>query len=361
MVRNSVVIPTYNERDNLDELTRRIHDTFQEDYEILIVDDSSPDGTAEEARRLGEDSDRNIRVIVREEDPGLSKSVVEGFREASGENVIVMDADLQHPPEKALEISEKITEETPVVVGSRYAEDGGIDGWSTTRKIVSKGAIGLSKIFAPEARKSTDPVSGFFGVRKNKVDPEELNPRGYKILLDILQQVRPDQVEEVGFRFSERDEGQSKLSVHEYVKYLEHLTDLRLNEHGADRYVDTQRFIRMAEFGGVGASGAVINTIIFMIASGGLHYLVSGLLAFLGAVQWNFFWNWLITFDKPDESIPTKYFRFHAVSAGGFMVYEIALAILIGLMGFPNLPSNIAAIFTGFIWNFIGSERFAFR
>jgi dolichol-phosphate mannosyltransferase len=361
LTSTTVVIPTYNERENLEELTERIHGAFKQDYEILVVDDSSPDGTAEEAERIGDETDRNVRVVVRNENPGLSKSVVEGFRQASGDNIIVMDADLQHPPEKAPEIAEKITEETPVVVGSRYGEDGGIDGWSTTRKIVSRGAITLAKVFAPASRKSSDPVSGFFGVRKDRVDPEKLSPHGYKILLDVLQQVNPEEIPEVGFRFSEREEGKSKLSIGEYIKYLEHLADLRLNHHGVDRYVDTRKLIRMGEFSTVGASGAVINTAIFMTSVGFTHYLLAGFLAFLGAVQWNFAWNWLITFDKPENGIKEQYAKFHAVSAGGFVVYEIALAILIGLMGLPELPSNIGAIFAGFLWNFAGSEEFAFH
>lgn len=360
MTLTSIVVPTYNERENLDELTGRIHETFEEDYEVLIVDDNSPDGTADEAERLSSETDRNIHVIRRNEDPGLSQSVLEGFRQANGEKLLVMDADLQHPPEKALEISEKLSNDSPLVVGTRYSDGGSIEGWSTTRKIVSKGAILLSKAFVPESRRSTDPVSGFFGVTADEVEVEEISPYGYKILLDVIQQVDPEEVSEVGFSFSERESGESKLSPGEYIQYVEHLGELRLRHHELHDYIDTRRLIRMGEFGAVGASGALINTLIFM-ATGSLHYSIAGLLAFLGAVQWNFIWNYSITFDRPSGSVRDQYLRFHAVSLGGFLVYEAALFALIGGLDMPRLPSNIAAIFAGFVWNFLGSDSFAFN
>lgn len=360
MTLTSIVVPTYNERENLERLTESIHEAFGSDYEVLVVDDNSPDDTSGEARRLAEETDRNIRVIMRTEDPGLSQAVLEGFRNANGENIVVMDADLQHPPEKAREIGNRLSDETPVVVGTRYSDDGGIEDWSTTRKIVSRGAILLSEIAVPAARKSSDPVSGFFGVRADKLEPEQISPYGYKILLDVLEQVDPEEVEEVGYRFSERNEGESKLSVKEYLQYIEHLADLRMKHHSLDEHMDTRRAIRMAEFGGVGASGALVNTGIFMLTSE-LHYLISGLLAFLGAVQWNFLWNWSITFDMPRIDLKKQYLKFHAVSAGGFIIYEIALLILIGMLNLPRLPANIAAIFAGFIWNFFGSDTYAFN
>lgn len=273
-----------------------------------------------------------------------------------------MDADLQHPPEKIPEFLEKISRENPVVVGTRYREGGGIEGWSSFRKAISQGAITIGKILIPEARKSSDPVSGFFAVKKDALDLERLSPHGYKILLDMLTTVKPGKVPEVGFRFSDRENGESKLDIHEYVKFLEHGLECRMKHHGLDRKIDTRRTVRFLEFAGVGASGVAINTAIFLgTIPLGLHYLLRGLLAFGGAVQWNFLWNWLVTFDKPEDRLLKRYLRFNAVAIGGFMVYETLLFVLIGLLGLWEPAANIMAIFGGFLWNFLGSEKLAFK
>lgn len=326
------------------------------------MDDDSPDGTAELARDLASRTERNIRVVQRTEEPGLSKSVVRGFEEAEGDTVMVMDADLQHPPEKIPEFLDRLSDDSPVVVGTRYREGGDIEGWSRFRKTVSRGAITIGKILIPEARRSSDPVSGFFAVKKDALDLERLSPHGYKILLDVLTTVDPENVPEVGYHFSDRESGESKLDIHEYVKFLEHGLECRMKHHGLDRKLDTRRTVRFLEFAGVGASGVAINSAIFLGTSAlGLHYLLRGFLAFAGAVQWNFLWNWLVTFDRPEDRLLNRYLRFNAVSLGGFAVYETLLFILIGLLGLWEAGANIAAIFGGFLWNFLGSEKLAFK
>lgn len=287
---------------------------------------------------------------------------MQGFREAQGETIVVMDADLQHPPEKVPELAAKISDSSPVAVGTRYRDEGGIDGWTKFRKTVSKGAVLLSKIIVPEARKSSDPVSGFFAVKKDRVRPDELSPQGYKILLEVLSQVRPEKVAEVGFRFEEREKGESNLGLQHYIKFLEHAAECRLKHHGLDKYVNPRKAIRFAEFGAVGASGVVINNLIFLpLNSSGMHYSIAGLFAFAGAVQWNFFWNWLITFNKPSENIREKYLKFNTVSLGGLALYQAALFVMIGLLSQPELLANMVAILTSFTWNFTGSEKVAFQ
>lgn len=357
----SIIVPTYNEKQNLEELSRRIDDSLK-DYELIIVDDDSPDGTAEDAERIASETGRNIRVVHRESDPGLSKSVVAGLETADGDTAVVMDADLQHPPEKIQDLASKVTDDTPVAVGTRYNGEGGIDDWSLSRKIVSWGASTISKIMIPSTRELSDPMSGFFAVKIDRLDTEKLDPHGYKILLDVLTQLNPDEIPEVGYHFSDREEGESKLDIHQYVKFLEHAFECRMRTHGLEKHIDPRRTVRFLEFAGVGATGTAINTAIFFLGrSSGLHYLTAGFFAFLVAVQWNFFWNWLITFDKPEDRLITRYINFHGVSAGGFVVYEILLATLIGLFGVWDILANVLAIFGGFLWNFIGSERIAFR
>lgn len=359
----SIVIPTFNEKDNLEELTDRLHQALAEtEHEIIIVDDNSPDGTYEEAERIRVETDRNVRPVLRKEDSGLAKSVKKGFKEARGDSIVVMDADLQHPPEKVAEIYDKLSENTPLVVGTRYTGNGDIEGWTFFRKTVSKGANLLSKAFVPEARKTSDPVSGFFGVKRDRVNPEELSPHGYKILLETLSQVRPEKVGEVGYVFEEREKGESKLGVQQYIKFLEHAAECRIKHHRFHEKINPRKSIRFLEFAAVGATGVAVNTVIFMASTtASLHYLLAGALAFGGAVQWNFFWNWFLTFNQPSEQIREKYLKFNAVSLGGFLIYEAALLVLIGVLGQPRLTANLLAIMTSFFWNFTGSEKIAFE
>lgn len=222
----SVVIPTYNERDNVQELLERLENAFSRtddsEFEVIIVDDDSPDGTAEVARGIGEALGINLRVIVRTSDPDLSRSVVRGFREATGQVLVVMDADLQHPPERVPALAAIVTRETPIAIGTRYASGGRIENWSTFRKIVSYGALALAKILVPPTRGLSDPISGFFALHTEALCIDDLSPDGYKILVEVLATVDPNEVKELGYVFRSRDEGETSLDLEQYHRFLKH-------------------------------------------------------------------------------------------------------------------------------------------
>lgn len=222
----SIVVPTYNERDNIQELFSRLDAAFGDndhDVEVVVVDDQSPDGTADLARSVGKRVDLDVRVIVRTADPDLSRSVVRGFREATGDIIVVMDADLQHPPEVVPELASKVAPHRPIVVGTRYAEGGRIEEWPLFRRIVSYGALILAKILIPPARGVSDPISGFFAVQADSLNPDALSPAGYKILLELLLTIHPEEVTEVGFLFASRAHGKTSLSSEQYVRFVRHL------------------------------------------------------------------------------------------------------------------------------------------
>jgi dolichol-phosphate mannosyltransferase len=224
MSRLSIVVPTYNERENLFPLTQRIHDALQDlavEWEILVVDDSSPDGTAVEAKELAHR--HPLRVLVRRDKKGLSRSVLEGFREAHGDFLLVMDADLSHPPEAIPVMWETmIDQECDLVVGSRYVPGGRIEGWPFVRRLTSR----ISKLMAMPLTEVKDPLAGFFLVRKSVVEERPFNPAGFKILLEILVKGRHGKVREVPITFRDRVRGTSKLTHGVVLAYLIQLVAL---------------------------------------------------------------------------------------------------------------------------------------
>lgn len=358
----SVIIPTYNERPNIDQIIDRCLSALGGyKAEVIVVDDDSPDGTATFARDAYHDDDR-VRVIRRTEDKGLAQSVTRGFRDATHEYCAVIDADLQHPPERLPELIRALDDGADVAIGSRHIEGGGIENWSRTRRFVSWGATTLTRTVLPNARGCSDPMSGFFAVRSDVVKDVTLNPKGYKILLEVLTKGEYETVTEVPYVFTERERGESNLTLNEYKNFLEHIGELAVTSYGIDRFIDPGRAVRGGEFAAIGALGTVVNTLVFGIAhlSVGVNYLLAGVLAFLVALNFNFVGNWLLTFDQPSDDLVSKYARFHAVSIGGFALYTVLLAITIDVISVDPILGNIVAILGASVFNFIGSEMFAF-
>ena len=221
----TVVLPTYNERDNLPVLLRELDKHLGSlGYEVVVVDDNSPDGTAVVARRLA--GKYPVRVVVRPGKLGLASAVIRGAREASSPIVIVMDADLQHPPRVARLLALKAMQGYDVVVASRYTAGGGVENWGLLRHIASLGATLLARILVPGARRISDPMSGFFAARRELLLSPKLRPRGFKILLELLGRTKPRRIAEIPFVFKPRRAGASKLSLGIVVDMVKQLLDL---------------------------------------------------------------------------------------------------------------------------------------
>jgi len=215
----SLIIPTYNERKNLSELIRRIDNSLSKiNYEVIIIDDNSPDGTGKLAEKLSKTYP--VKVIHKKE-RGLALAVVTGFKHARGEILLVMDADLQHPPERIPYFLKEI-KNADIVIGTRYT------GVSFKRKIISKGAKLLVMILFSSIRKLKEPHSGFFMLKKKVIEDVKLEPIGFKILLEILLKGNYKNVVEVPFVFGERKKGESKLNVREILNFLRHVLSLKL-------------------------------------------------------------------------------------------------------------------------------------
>ena len=225
----TVILPTYNEAENVERAIERCRAALSaHTAEILVVDDDSPDRTWQLVRTAYLNAE-DVRVVRRTGERGLASAVSKGFEEASHQVCAVMDADLQHPPEKLPDLLAAFEDGVDLVIGSRHLPGGGIENWSLQRRIVSRGASTVAKAVLPQTRGIADPLSGFFAVRQRVVHDVELAPTGYKILLEVLARCEYDGVAEVPYVFTERERGESKLTGAEYRNFLEHLLSLRFS------------------------------------------------------------------------------------------------------------------------------------
>ena len=216
----SIVLPTYNERENVPLICDEIHRTLVEeglDHEIIVVDDDSPDGTAEAARALA--PRLPVRVLARSEGRGLARAVMAGFEIARGDVLVVMDADLSHPVAKLGEMLRPVLEgRCEATVGSRYVAGGGKPDWPWIRQLIGRTAGMLAR----GVTSLSDPTSGFMAIRRDVLERAELAPVGWKIVLETVIRTRAD-VQEVGIVFVDRTHGRSKFGPRPLVEYLVHL------------------------------------------------------------------------------------------------------------------------------------------
>jgi dolichol-phosphate mannosyltransferase len=227
----SVIVPTYNERGGLPELLDRLNATFNEgglSAEVVIVDDASPDGTADLAEEL---ADRYpVRVLRRPGKLGLASAVLDGLKIAQGDVIAVMDADLSHPPESLLAMVRAVEEGgADLAMGSRYVPGGGMEDWPWHRQLVSRVANQLTWGLTPVH----DATSGFFVVRRRALEGVALNPIGFKIGLEVIARARYQRCVEVPFVFTDRKHGFSKFTTREVVAFLKQLAILYGEKYGA--------------------------------------------------------------------------------------------------------------------------------
>jgi dolichol-phosphate mannosyltransferase len=212
------VVPTYNEAGSLPLLVDRLVKAFAgREWELVVVDDGSPDGTADIADDLGKT--HPIKVVRRAGKAGLASAVVAGFAAARGDTLLVMDADLSHPPEVAPTLVDAIVNGADLAVGSRYVAGGGVMDWPMKRQIVSRVACLMGQVLVPVR----DSTSGFFALRRAVVDGVKLNPIGFKIGFEVMARGKYKKVVEVPYTFRDRELGSSKFGQREVVQYVQQL------------------------------------------------------------------------------------------------------------------------------------------
>jgi dolichol-phosphate mannosyltransferase len=227
----SLVVATRNESHNLAELiallTPAISSMTGDSYEIIVVDDDSPDETWKVAASLAA-KDSHVVALRRMEERGLATAIVRGWQAARGELLGVIDADLQHPPEVTARLIAAMQGGADLAVASREAEGGGTSDWSMLRLMISRGSRALGKMLLPGVLGMvSDPMTGFFVIRRTAIEDVALSPCGYKILVELLVRSRAKKIVEVGYVFRSRERGESKASFRVFVDYVQHLFRLR--------------------------------------------------------------------------------------------------------------------------------------
>lgn len=280
--RLAIIVPTRNESGNVQPLLQLIYKAVVDlPVEVIFVDDST-DNTPDVITQVGQEFPFDVSVIARpaERRNGLGMAVVEGITAAKAEWICVMDGDLQHPPEVIPQLLAHAQETgATLVAASRLTDGGSTAGLSWRRKIISYTlAVASRALFPSRLRQLTDPLTGFFLVKREALVPDTLRPEGFKILLEILVRTPHLRLAELPFEFGERLSGESKANTHEAMRLFRQLLRLSLEPH---RY--------LLRFFMVGASGLVVNTLAMMFATFvGLHYLVAATVATQTSTLWNF-------------------------------------------------------------------------
>lgn len=365
----TIVVPTYNESGNVPELVRRL-DAVREQAsidEVIFVDDSTDD-TPAVIERTSESASVPVRLVHRAESEragGLSGAVVTGIAAAHSPWVLVMDADLQHPPEDVPRLMAAADDShVDTVVASRYCEGGGAHGLNGgLRRLVSTGSTRLASLLFPlRLRRCTDSMTGFFAVRREAINLESLRPRGFKILLEILVRHRV-RVVEVPFVFAERRSGDSKASMREGLRFVVQLAELRWHMWWA-----TKRAREMVAFGVVGVLNLLIDVGLFNVLLLGLRHdaavakAVSTTVATVTSYFMNRHWTWR---DRTRSGMHRELPLFVALSAVGLGIAEACLWISHDLLGYTSaLADNVAAngfgLVLGMVWRFLSFKRWVF-
>lgn len=359
----SVIIPTFNEEKNIAAIIDAVNDIFRENSirgEVLVVDDDSKDQTIPIVREIA-GRQENVRLIVRRDDHGLSQSVVEGFRSARSDILQVIDADFSHPPELIPRFYEAIRGGADIAIGSRYMKGGDIEAWPLARRVISLSATAFGRVLFPEV---TDPVSGFFAVRRDVVDGAPLAPRGYKILMEVLGRGRWESFVEIPFVFKNREEGKSKLRAGTVIDYLRQCGGIAWFAVAHRTGPVWAEWTKVIRFGLVGISGILVNMgLLYALTEvAGLYYLVSAAIAIELSIVNNFALNDVWTF-RSIEFLKfgrrfSRFGSFQAVSMGGLALNMAVLYLLAEVAGVYYLLANLAGISVAFAWNYMVNRHY---
>jgi dolichol-phosphate mannosyltransferase len=361
----AVVLPTYNERANIAPMVDKLEAALgPSGWEAIFVDDDSLDGTADEARRIGE-ADPRIRVLQRFGRRGLASAAIEGMCATAAPVVAVMDADHQHDPALLPQMLEALRSgDYDIAVASRFAEGASMEAWNRPDR--EKASALANKL----ARKVTgvtltDPMSGFFMLRTETLrrDAPRLSGIGFKILLDILATVdAPLRVKEFPLHFAARTEGESKLDHTVVFEFLVGLYDKWLG-----RIIPT----RFALFGTIGAVGVVVHMAVltaFLAVFGGsfrdnliTDFEIGQTLAALVAMTFNFVLNNVLTYSdqrlRGGAALVRGWLKFALTCSVGLLA-NIGVAAVLVRFGIHTYPAALAGIVIGSVWNYALSSRF---
>ena len=355
----SIVVPTYGEADNLQPLTELISETLAAaglSWELIIANDESGDATVEVCGRL--EGEYPVRLLNRTANRGLSYAVIDGAELARGKVIVVMDADMSHPPAAIVEMVRLLEgDEADMVMGSRNVAGGRTDeSWSLFRHLNTFVATSLARPLVAVR----DPMSGFFALRREDWPASErLDPIGYKIALDIMVRARfaRARIREIPIYFADRRIGESKLTAREQLKYLRHL-------HRLYRF----RWPRLAEFmlfALIGTSGVIIDVGVYLpLVAIGVHHEIARAISYWPATVWNGMLNRNLTFRKrPRRPVVRQMIFYSVVASIGFLVNWGCYALLTRNVDFfaqYKVLALIVGILAGMMFTFSGAHKLVF-
>ncbi len=346
----TIIVPTFNEHDNVEPLVERLNQCLAgRDWEILIVDDNSPDGTARHVANLGK-ADSRIKCLLRIGRRGLSSACIEGMLASSSPLVAVMDSDLQHDVAILPKMIDAVSNsDVHIAIGSRYIDGGDTDKLTFWRKMVSGTATILARFLFPDGL--TDPMSGYFVMRRNIFVglADRLSGKGFKILLDIFSSSKDTlPFVEVPYSFGVRHSGESKLDTRVVLEFGEMVIDQIVG-----RYLPSKFFL----FVGVGLTGVVVHLLVLglfnLLLSIGFGW--SQFLAIWAAMTSNFRLNNMVTYREVPLS-GREWWRglitFYASCGLGAFI-NLAIAIFLFELGIHWLLAGFGGTVVGAVWNFL--------
>ncbi len=369
----SIIIPTYNESQNILNVLKSIGETIPKNFftQAIVVDDNSPDGTG----KIVEDYLKNVKkiagytvdIIHRTTKNGLSSAILSGIQHATGDTIIVMDSDLSHPPHiipKMIDTLKKY--KCDMVVASRYITGGQINGWNKKRKLLSKVATLIAK--RGLGVKTKDPMSGFFAFKKGILKELNFDAIGYKFLLEILVKKRELNVKEIPYTFQNRKLGSSKLDSSTIIDYMKSVWKLyRFGKSEEEKRNSVKFFSKAGRFYTVGASGFAINYIISLMFSGGLveiWYLHANILGIIASMTSNFVLNKWWTFGDRNFSFKktiSQYSKFIMFSSIGAFVQLGVVFSLVDNYNWIYTTALGVGVLTGAFSNFILNKKWTFK
>ena len=371
----SVIIPTYNESENIIQVLKSIGEHLPKDVEIeaIVVDDNSPDGTGKVVEDYIADT-RNeagysIDIIHRETKSGLSSAILDGIQHSSAETIVVMDSDFSHPPKIIPQLVEEIkTSGYDIAIASRYTEGGEVSGWSTKRKLISKGATGIAK--AGLGVNESDPMSGFFAFKRKILEGIKFDAIGYKMLLEILVKTKGAKVKEIPYTFTDRTRGSSKLDSSTMFDFVTSVWKLYRYGH-ATKVSDTRTSVRFISKAGrfytVGASGLLVNylvSLLFADAVVNFWYIHATVIGIAISMTSNFILNKIWTFeDRNFEAKKTlaQYGKFVGFSSLGALIQLGMVYVLVDNYQIIYPLALIIAVIIAASSNFILNKKWTFK
>ena len=354
----SIIVPTFNECDNVLAVIAGVSEALSGiAWEIVFVDDNSPDDTASFVRQLAR-ADARIRCLHRLGRRGLSSACVEGIMSTASPIFAVMDADGQHDEQALRRMFDVLTTtEADLAVGSRYVQGGGIGDWDADRAIMSRYATRIAN--AVTGTKLSDPMSGFFMMRRDAflAAAPKLSSIGFKILLDITASSdRPLKIVDIPYQFRARQRGESKLDFMALWEFLQLLLDKTIG-----RYIP----VRFISFGMIGSIGVIVHVVVlallFKVFDIGFVAAQAG--ATFTAITSNFLLNNLLTYRDQRLSGTRLLFgwlSFNLICMVG-AVANIGIASWIYSTNAMWLPDGIVGIVIGFVWNYSMSSMFTWN